>query len=104
MSIAGSCFSITSAKVSLSCSVMSHSRCKSGRNDRVIPFIQSFMQSRGVRNAIHKSLVAIMTVWLSGFVFLFCCHAQMAENICPLMRLGAHCDKSQKAKDAERVE
>ena len=42
---------------------------------------------------------------MSGFVFLLCCHAKKTEAAtCPLMRLGARCDKAQKAKDAERIE
>jgi hypothetical protein len=56
----------------------------------------------------HKGLVGFMTLWLSGIVFILCCHLQngyVAEgDSCPLVKLGAHCDKDQeKAKHPEII-
>ena len=38
-------------------------------------------------------------------MFLLCCHVQVTESaeFCPLAKPGIHCDKTEKAKDAERV-
>ena len=46
-----------------------------------------------------------MSVWLSGVVFLLCCHVQSSDaaESCPLARMGIHCDKAEKAKDSERI-
>lgn len=50
------------------------------------------------------ALAAFMAVWLSGLVFLFCCHqATDTADSCPLMRLGAHCDKAERERNAEKV-
>lgn len=49
-----------------------------------------------------------MAIWLSGVVFLLCCHVQntmvAGMETCPLVKLGAHCDKAEKEKDSEKVE
>ncbi len=46
-----------------------------------------------------------MAIWLSGVLFLLCCHQAVdAMESCPLARLGVHCDKTEKEKDSEKVE
>ena len=54
-----------------------------------------------VRNILHRSLAGFMAVWLSGFLFLFCCPEMKAAveetESCPLMKMSAsHCDKAAK--------
>ena len=60
------------------------------------------------RTTTRKTLAGFMAIWLSGVVFLLCCHVQntMAAGMesCPLVKLGAHCDKADKEKDSEKVE
>ena len=55
----------------------------------------------------HKGLAGFMSLWLSGIVFILCCHLQnryMAEKeSCPLVKLGAHCEKGEKAKQPEII-
>jgi hypothetical protein len=42
----------------------------------------------------RKLIAGAMAIWLSGLVFLVACHAQpKAVDSCPLMKMGAHCDK-----------
>ena len=45
-----------------------------------------------------------MSVWLSGIVFLFCCETMNAAtseaDSCPLAKMSAHCDKTEKANTA----
>ena len=54
----------------------------------------------------HKTLAGFMAIWLSGVIFLLCCHVQntLAAGMesCPLVKLGAHCDKAY--RDSEKVE
>jgi hypothetical protein len=62
------------------------------------------MSSFQVRNIAHRSLAGFMALWLSGFLFLVACHAQSDDaNVCPLMKMGAHCDLAEKGKNAEKV-
>lgn len=53
---------------------------------------------------IRKFTSGLLAVWLSGFVFLFCCGTmpfKAAEtDFCPLAKYGGHCDKSNQAGDA----
>lgn len=53
---------------------------------------------------IRKFTSGLLAVWLSGFVFLFCCGTmpfKAAEtDFCPLVKYGGHCDKSKKSGDA----
>lgn len=54
---------------------------------------------------VRKSISGILTVWLSGFVFVFCCHASLAaqhgHDSCPMARQSHHCDRhSEQAGDA----
>jgi hypothetical protein len=55
----------------------------------------------------HKGLAGFMTLWLSGIVFILCCHLQndyVAErDSCPLVKLGAHCKKGEKTKQPEII-
>lgn len=46
-----------------------------------------------------------MAAWLSGLVFLICCHVQPVSTAdsCPLKKLGAHCDQSEKEKDFAKL-
>lgn len=49
----------------------------------------------------QKFVSGLLVVWLSGFVFLFCCGAmevQAKTEFCPLAKAKSHCDKSKKAK------
>jgi hypothetical protein len=51
-----------------------------------------------IRTVAHRAFAGFMAIWLSGFVFLFCCddiRAQMTEaESCPLAKMSMHCDKS----------
>src|SRR5438045_2855321 len=63
------------------------------------------MNCRRLETFTRRSLAGFMALWLSGVVFLFLCHAQAATAMetCPLVKLGAHCDKADKEKDAKKV-
>ncbi len=58
------------------------------------------------RKYLQKTLTAFMVVWLSGAVFLVLCHAKPMEmaDSCPLIKMGAHCDKADKQQTSESVE
>ena len=48
-----------------------------------------------IRNVAKRVLAGFMALWLSGFVFLFCCQNKAAAadmEFCPLAKAG-HCDK-----------
>lgn len=49
-----------------------------------------------MKQIIRKSLAGFIAVWLSGFVFLFCCHASLAashvKDSCPMGKQAHHCD------------
>ena len=61
------------------------------------------IRSKTLKKYIRISLAGFMSVWLSGFVFLLFCHIQSdAAEFCPLAKPGVHCDKAEKAKDAEK--
>lgn len=53
---------------------------------------------RQFRKFPQKPLAAFLIVWLSGFVFLFCCEMSTAaatqDEFCPLAKVQNHCDKS----------
>jgi hypothetical protein len=55
----------------------------------------------------YRGLAGFMALWLSGIVFILCCHLQngyVAErDSCPLVKLGAHCKKGEKAKSADII-
>lgn len=55
---------------------------------------------------IKKLTSGLMAVWLSGFVFLFCCGTmpfQAAEtDFCPLAKAGGHCNKSKESNDSPK--
>ena len=69
--------------------------------------LKVLMAFQRVRNIAHRSLAGFMALWLSGVVFLVCCHMRNANaaetEFCPLAKLGVHCDKVEKAKDTERI-
>ena len=46
-----------------------------------------------------------MAVWLSGVVFLFCCHPAAAAPVdsCPMAKMSAHCDHAKKHNAESRV-
>lgn len=52
---------------------------------------------------MKKTISGLLAVWLSGFVFLFCCGTmpfKAAEtDFCPLAKAGGHCNKSNQADD-----
>lgn len=54
-----------------------------------------------IRSGTTQRVVAgFMSLWLSGFVFLFCCEdmraAEMDAASCPLMKASSHCDHASK--------
>ena len=65
------------------------------------------MSFKGFKNIYYKMFAGFMAIWLSGLVFLLCCHVQNTRaaemDSCPLLKLGAHCDKADKEKDSEKV-
>ena len=49
----------------------------------------------------QKIISSLLIIWLSGFVFLFCCgtmEVQAKGEFCPLAKAKSHCDKSEKSK------
>ena len=71
------------------------------------------------QNSVTKRIFAgLLTVWLSGIVFLFCCGAMPttqavaeaeSESCCPLAKMDHHCDKpavgeTTAAENAERFD
>jgi hypothetical protein len=64
------------------------------------------MAAGTIKKLTHKAFVASMAIWLSGVVFLVLCHGRTPNSMdsCPLVRMGAHCDKADKERDSEKVE
>lgn len=58
--------------------------------------------SKKIMKYLHTSLAGVMAVWLSGVVFLFCCHPVAASPVdsCPMAKMSAHCDKAKKQNNA----
>lgn len=60
-----------------------------------------------LKRITHKTFAGFMAIWLSGVVFLVVCNLQMANasggDHCPLVKLGAHCDKVDKNKNSHVV-
>lgn len=59
-----------------------------------------------IKRISHKSFAAFMALWMSGAVLLICTvqmPSQSADDFCPLMKLGAHCDKAKQNKDAQSL-
>lgn len=56
------------------------------------------MNQRKIRKYLHTTLTGVMAVWLSGIVFLFCCHPVAASPVdsCPMAKMLAHCNKAKK--------
>jgi len=49
----------------------------------------------------QRIVSSLLVVWLSGFVFLFCCgtmEVQAKDEFCPLAKAKSHCDKSRNEK------
>src|SRR4051812_37992367 len=62
---------------------------------------QTIVNLRHANVLTRKTLTAVLSIWLSGIVLLFVCDRPMpvfAMDHCPLMKLGAHCDRPD-AKD-----
>ena len=59
------------------------------------------------RQIIRKSISGFMTVWLSGFVFIFCCYAnstvKMMTESCPMHAASHHCDGMMEQNDASNT-
>ena len=56
-------------------------------------------RSKTLKKYAQISLSGFMSVWLSGIVFLFCCHGVAASPVadtCPMAKMSAHCDKAKK--------
>lgn len=61
-----------------------------------------------MKTIANKAGAGFMALWLSGVVFILCCHLQneyvAKRDSCPLVKLGAHCEKGQeKAKQPEII-
>ena len=60
----------------------------------------AWLTMKDVRTFMHRSLTALMVVWLSGVVFLFCCQntkaASAMADSCPMAKSHSHCDKAGK--------
>jgi len=56
------------------------------------------------RHIIRKSVSGFMALWLSGFVFVFCCYANSAvkqmTEFCPMHTASHHCDGNMGQSDA----
>jgi hypothetical protein len=66
------------------------------------------VSARHMKTIAYKAGAGFMALWLSGVVFILCCHLQNGyvakRDSCPLVKLGAHCDKGQeKAKQPEII-
>ncbi|HEX3100402.1 MAG TPA: hypothetical protein VHQ01_01345 [Pyrinomonadaceae bacterium] len=61
--------------------------------------------SSNIMKYLHTTLAGVMAVWLSGVVFLFCCHTASAAPVdsCPMAKMSAHCDKGMKQNNASHV-
>lgn len=59
------------------------------------------MTFRNLKKITHKTLAGFMALWLSGFIFLFCCSTLNAKTMekesCPLAKMSKHCDKAKNA-------
>ena len=48
------------------------------------------------KHIIRKTVAGFMTLWLSGFVFVFCCYASSTTahqtDFCPMGKQAHHCD------------
>lgn len=63
------------------------------------------MRIRYIGKIARKGIAGVMAVWLSGVVFLFCCHttqAAAAVASCP-MRAAHHCDGDRTKADSNVV-
>ena len=56
------------------------------------------------RRIIRKSVSGFMALWLSGFVFVFCCYANSAvkqmTEFCPMHTASHHCDGNMGQSDS----
>ncbi len=59
------------------------------------------------RKISHQSLAGFLMIWMSGFIFLFCCEMAAAGTLegefCPLSKAQSHCDKSVSDNDAQVI-
>jgi len=59
------------------------------------------------RKISHQSLAGFLMIWMSGFIFLFCCEMAAAGTLegefCPLSKAQSHCDKSVSDSDAHVI-
>ena len=58
---------------------------------------------RQTRQIMRRTVAGFMAVWLSGFVFLFCCDAAKAAaksvESCPMPKMSHHCDTAKQQND-----
>lgn len=56
---------------------------------------------------MRKTISGLLAVWLSGFVFLFCCGIAEAKTteaeFCPLAKASEHCNKTNQSNDLPTV-
>ncbi|MBK6587793.1 MAG: hypothetical protein IPG22_05690 [Acidobacteria bacterium] len=59
------------------------------------------MKAKTVKKIAHKTFAGFMALWLSGFVFLFCCETLNGQSMdmesCPLAKMSEHSDKAKQA-------
>ena len=59
------------------------------------------------RHRIRKTLSGFMALWLSGFVFIFCCYANSTVKLmtesCPMHTASHHCDGDMGQTDASNT-
>ena len=58
-----------------------------------------------LRKSAKLGVAAFMTLWLSGFLFLFCPQmpAMTAKEFCPLAKGKNHCDKTKPENDSPLI-
>ena len=61
---------------------------------------------RSYRKIFKRAVAGTMSIWLSGFVFIFCCHMAPPTgpaDHCPLEKLGVHCDRAEKERNSAKL-
>jgi hypothetical protein len=68
----------------------------------ILPVMKFLFSQQNTQEIISSLLV----VWLSGFVFLFCCgttEIEAKDNFCPLSKAKKHCDKSETGSSSDSL-
>ncbi len=84
-----------------------HITCLSLANGAMIQLSGLWLMQRDTRHILRKTIAGFMAVWLSGFVFLFCCYASSAmthaTEFCPMHTASHHCDGNMEQNDASNA-